>query len=174
MASAAQMDVGKMLPHCLARRARSRGRPDTPAARSVSPHRHLIASGAKHTATAAAAGVDAHVTEPAKRRALYERGGASGRCPRIRPLMSGGLALNATRPVPGTVFVVPRVPTLMVLLSAQRRRCVASFVSSGAIVNVPARTLRAGRPLRITQVVLSAGSARHLCRSPSPCGLHGE
>ena len=62
----------------------------------------------------------------------------------------------------------------MVLLSVQRRRCVASLVSSGAIENVFARTPCAGRPLRLTRVVRQGGSARHLCRSPSPCGLRDE
>ena len=38
------------------------------------------------------------------------------------------MALDATRPVPGTVVVVPRVPTAMTLSSVQRRRCVASLV----------------------------------------------
>ena len=46
----------------------------------------------------------------------------------------------------------------MVLLSVQRRRCVASLISSGSFANVPARTPRAGRPLRLTRVVWQGGA----------------
>ena len=63
------------------------------------------------------------------------------------------------------------------LYSAEPLRSVAR-ASSGtiamAIANVPARTPRAGRPLRLTRVVWQGGSARNLFHSPLPCGLRDE
>jgi hypothetical protein len=69
--------------------------------------------------------------------------------------------------IPGTVVVVPRVPTLMVLLAVQRRRCVASLVPRVArsLTRPHERRALAGPS---ASPVWQGGGTRHLRHSPSP------
>jgi hypothetical protein len=139
---------------------------------SSTPRRHQRELLCCVAATSRATSLCERLTTRSGRRALHERDSTSGRCPRPRPLMNGGLALDPTRSVYETVVVVP------LRTNAHGPPLCATAPLRG--VDRVARSLtcphehRALAGSSASPGWFSRRSARHLCRSQSPCGLRNE